>query len=158
MLTKTNAHFEELMRIGTEYEEKRRALEERKQEIIDTCGWDSEELKAWYEEKGKLTYPVAAGACKAYRAWSCSLEKNADEVEMDDFLWDREVSAFVETLRAAGIASFIYTNQSTAVMENLHAFEENGCKMDGLTKIKRTARRFGAEQEETILGIHFTVC
>ena len=38
---------------------------------------------------------------------------------MDDFLWEKEVTDFIETLRKAGIETFVYTNQSTAVMENL---------------------------------------
>ena len=122
MLNKTNAHFEELTRIGRDYEEKKRALEDRKKAIIDTYGWDSEELKAWYEEKGKMTYPVDSGSCKAYRAWSHTIEKEGEELELDDFLWDREVADFVDCLKKAEITTFIYTNQSTAVMENLHAF------------------------------------
>ena len=158
MLNKTNAHFEELMRIGRDYEEKKRALEDRKQEIIDTYGWDSEELKAWYEEKGKMVYPVAAGACKAYRAFRQSIEHENDELQLDDFLWDKEVADYVDCLRKAGIGTFVYTNQSTAVMENLHAFAKEGCRMDGLCTIKRMERRFGENREEEILGIHFTVC
>lgn len=158
MLKRENTYFEEMRKTGYDYEEKKRALEERKQEIIDTCGWESEELKAWYEEKEKLTFPVAAGACKAYRAYAQSIEKEADEVEMDDFLWEREVKDFVESLKAAGIATFIYTNQSTAVMENLHALAKEGCRMDGLCTIKRMERRFGEDREEETLGIHFTVC
>ena len=70
MLNKTNAHFEELLKIGRDYEEKKRALEDRKQGIIETYGWESDELKAWYDEKNKMVYPVAAGACKAYRCGS----------------------------------------------------------------------------------------
>lgn len=158
MLNKTNAHFEELLKIGRDYEEKKRALEDRKQGIIETYGWESDELKAWYDEKNKMVYPVAAGACKAYRAWSHTIEKEGEELELDDFLWDREVADFVDCLRDAGIKTFIYTNQSTAVMENLHAFEKEGCRMDGLCTIKRMERSFGEDREETILGIHFTVC
>ena len=35
-MLKRNAHFEEMRRIGREFEEKRRAHEEKKQEIRDT--------------------------------------------------------------------------------------------------------------------------
>ena len=38
MLNKTNAHFEELRAEGYAYEEKKRALEDRKQEIIESAG------------------------------------------------------------------------------------------------------------------------
>jgi len=158
MLKKNNAHFEELRKIGYDYEERKEALEARKQEIVDTYGWDSEEMKAWYKEKAELTFPLSGGACKAYRAYNYSLQKGNEEFEMEDFLWDREVEDFVSTLKAAGIETFIYTNQSTAVMENLHGFEEAGCRMDGLAKITRMERRYGENREEQILGIHFTVC
>ena len=76
---------------------------------------------------------------------------------MDDFLWDREVEDFTETLRKAGIGSFIYTNQSTAVMGNIHGFEAAGCRMEGLCKIERTERRFGENRTEEILGIRFSL-
>ena len=157
MLNRNNAHFEELRRIGEDYEERRKELAERKQEIIDTYGWDSDELKAWYEEKGKMTYPIEAGACKAYRAWLHTIERGENEVDMNDFLWDREVEDFVDTFRKAGIKSFIYTNQSTAVMENIHGFEAACCKMEGLCKIERIERRFGEDKTEEIMGIRFSL-
>ena len=63
----------------------------------------------------------------------------------------------MEALRKAGFDSFIYTNQSTAVMENLHGFAKAGCIMTGLTTITRRERRFGEYRDEAILGIHFTL-
>ena len=157
MLNRENEYFENMLKIGEEYEEKRAALEGKKLQILEEYGWDSEELKAWYEEKAEMTYPVPQGACKAYRAWKQTVEKEEDEVAMDDFLWDREVADFIDALRQAGMTSFIYTNQSTAMMENLHAFEAEGCRMEGLTKITRTERRFGADRDEEILGVRFSL-
>ena len=157
MLNKTNAHFDKLMEIGRDYDEKKRALEDRKQEILDTYGWESNELKAWYEEKNQMSYPVAAGACKAYRAWSRSLELENEELELDDFLWDREVADFVDCLRDAGIKTFIYTNQSTAVMENLHQFAAAGCTMQGLCTITRQESRWGDEEPYEVMGIRFSL-
>ena len=156
-MLKTNAHFEEMRRIGRELEEKRRAHEERKQEIRDTYGWDSEEMKAWYDVKNNMESPFTQGAWKAYRAWAQTIEKEEDEVFMDDFLWEYEIADFIETLRKAGIETFIYTNTSTAVMENIHGFEEEGCKLTGLTKIKRTELRFGGDYELEVPGIRFSL-
>lgn len=157
MLNRKNTYFESLRKLGTQFDEKKTALKEKKLQIIETYGWDSDELKAWYEEDKSLTYPVPQGACKAYRAFQSTIEKEEDEVFMDDFLWDREVADFIEALRKAGIESFIYTNQSTAMMENLHGFEAEGCKMEGLAKITRTERRFGENREEQILGVRFSL-
>ena len=119
MMNKNNAYFEELKRIGHEWEAARIERKARKQQIIDTLGWDSDELKAWYEEDAAAKFPFEQGVSKAYRAWATSISRKEDELEMDDFLWEREVTDFVETLRKAGIKTFVYTNQSTAVMENL---------------------------------------
>ncbi|MBO5639718.1 MAG: hypothetical protein J5916_07425 [Oscillospiraceae bacterium] len=156
MLT-NNTYFENLKRIGHEYEAARVERQARKQQIIDTLGWDSEELKAWYAEDQAAKFPFEQGACKAYRAWATSISRQEDELEMDDFLWDKEVGDFVETLRSAGIETFVYTNQSTAVMENLHAFAAAGCVMTGLCTITRRENRWGEEEPYEVQGIRFSL-
>ena len=153
MLSRENAVFAEMYRLGREWEQAKKERQTRKQEIIDTKGWDSEELKAWYDEDEKAVYPFSQGANKAYRAWASSIGRQEDEVEMDDFLWEREVPDFVETLRKAGFMTFVYTNQSTAVMENLHQFAAEGCAMDGLCTVTRREDRWGDEEEAQVMGI-----
>ena len=157
MLSRENAAFEEMMRAGHEWEKAREERRARKQQIIDTYGWDSEELKAWYEEDAAAKYPFSQGACKAYRAWASSLSRQEDELEMNDFLFENEVADFVDTLRKAGVSSFVYTNQSTAVLQNLHAFAAEGCKMEGLCTITRRETRWGDEEPTEILGIRFSL-
>ena len=152
-----NTYFENLKRIGHEYEAARVERKARKQQIIDTLGWDSPELKAWYEEDAAAKFPFEQGACKAYRAWASSISRKEDELEMDDFLWDKEVADFISTLRSAGISTFVYTNQSTAVMENLHAFAEQGCTMTGLCTITRQESRWGDEEPYEVQGIRFSL-
>ena len=139
MMSKNNTYFENLKRIGHDWEAARVQRQARKQQIIDTLGWDSDELKAWYEEDAAAKFPFESGVSKAYRAWAQSLSRKEDELEMDDFLWDKEVADFIEALRSAGIETFVYTNQSTAVMENLHAFAAQGCTMTGLCTITRAS-------------------
>ena len=94
-----NTYFENLKCLGHEYEERRAAHESRKQHIIDTYGWDSEELKTWCAEKEAMKFPFEQGTCKAYRAFTQSLSRKEDELEMDDFLWDKEVKDFIDALR-----------------------------------------------------------
>ena len=157
MMSKNNAYFDEMYRIGCEWEAARVERKNRKQEIIDTLGWDSPELKAWYEEDAAAQFPFAQGENKAYRAWKTSIQRQEDEVEMDDFLWEKEVADFISALRKAGIQTFVYTNQSTAVMENLHQFAAQGCRMDGLCTITRTESRWGDEEPAEVMGIRFTL-
>ncbi|MBQ8987214.1 MAG: hypothetical protein IJ100_08290 [Lachnospiraceae bacterium] len=74
---------------------------------------------------------------------------------MDEFLWDKEVEGFVETLRKAGLDSFVFTNQSTAVMENIHQFVAAGCTLEGPCTITKKRDRWGEETTETVLGLRF---
>ena len=157
MMNASNTYFENLKRIGHEWEAARVERQSRKQQIIDTLGWDSDELKAWYEEDAAAKFPFESGVSKAYRAWAQSLSRKEDELEMDDFLWDKEVKDFIEALRSAGIETFVYTNQSTAVMENLHAFAAHGCTMMGLCTITRQETRWGDEEPTEVMGIRFKV-
>ena len=157
MINASNTYFENLKRIGHEWEAARAERKARKQKIIDTLGWDSDELKAWYEEDAAAKFPFESGVSKAYRAWAQSLSRKEDELEMDDFLWEKEVGDFVEALRSAGITSFIYTNQSTAVMENLHQLAAAGCSMEGLCTITRHETRWGDEEPTEVMGIRFNL-
>ena len=157
MMNTNNAYFEELKRLGHEFEAARVERKNRKQQIIDTYGWESDELKAWYEENQAAVFPFPQGACKAYRAWAQSLSRKEDEVEMDDFLWEKEVADFIDALRKAGIETFVYTNQSTAVMENLHQFAAAGCRMQGLCTITRHENRWGDEEPTEVMGIRFSL-
>lgn len=157
MMSKNNTYFENLKKIGHDWEAERASRQARKQQIIDTLGWDSEELKAWYEEDAAAKFPFPQGVSKAYRAWAQSLSRKEDELEMDDFLWDKEVADFIDALRQAGIETFVYTNQSTAVMGNLHAFAAQGCTMTGLCTITRQETRWGDEEPTEVMGIRFSL-
>ena len=157
MMSKNNTYFENLKRIGHDWEAARVERQARKQQIIDTLGWDSDELKAWYEEDAAAKFPFESGVSKAYRAWAQSLSRKEDELEMDDFLWDKEVADFIEALRSAGIETFVYTNQSTAVMENLHAFAAQGSTMTGLCTLTRQETRWGNAEPTEVMGIRFSL-
>ena len=157
MMNKENAYFAELEKTGRAFEEKRAAHQAKKQEIINTFGWDSDELKTWYAEKEAMKMPISEGACKAYRAWKQTIARGEDEMEMEDFLWEREVADFIDALRKAGIITMVYTNTSTAVMENIHSFAANGCTLEGLCTITRRETRWGDEEPYEVQGIRFSL-
>lgn len=154
-----NTYFEKMEQVGRAYEEARELAKAHKEMIIETFGWDSDELKAWYkaEEADKASMPYGPGAWKAYHAYMASLRNNSSEFEMSEFLWDREVKEFVETLKKAGVKGFVYTNKSTAVMENLHELCEAGCELEGLCTITRLEDYYGRDMDIPVKGIRFKV-
>ncbi len=153
---KENTYFEQLRKAGEAWDKAKQERKERKERIIEEFGWDSEEYKAWKEENEKIKFPFPSGEVKACRAYRMSSENKQDELEMSDFLWEHEVSDFVKALRKAGIESFVYTNESTACMENLHAFATEGCTLLGLATISRESR-WEDEEATKVKGIRFTL-
>ena len=152
---KHNAYFGELNQIIRNFEEKHEVHKALKQQIIDTKGWDSKELKDWYkEEEDKFQYPISSGICKAYRAWKHS---ETDEVIMDGFTWDNERHDFINALRKAGIKTMVVTNQSTGLMDDLHGYASEGCTMLGLCTITKKESQYGEDVEKQIKGIRFCV-
>ena len=148
---KTNAFFDNMYRIGCEWQERHEARKRLKETLIALYGYGSPELEAWHAEKEE-PFPFSSGANKAYRAWKYS---PTDEVIMEDYCWDTERHDFIDTLRKAGVKTFVVTNQSTGLMEDLHGYAADGCTIEGLCTITKEEDRFGAEKEEKLLGIRF---
>ena len=154
-MKKENAYFAELDRIARDFEQRHEAHKKLKQQIIDTKGWDSEELKAWYEEDKAAAFPYTSGEMKAYWAFKNSLE--LDELEMSDSCWDNEWHDFVETLRKMGIAHFTVTTNSSGLMDDLFGYQNEGCTMLGLHTIDKCENRWGRDETKKVKGILFEI-
>ena len=76
---------------------------------------------------------------------------------MNDFLWDRDVKDFSDTLKAAGVTTFVLTNQSTALMENIHQLEDEGWKLLGTCKLPVKEFRYGSDRIVDHLGLRFEI-
>lgn len=155
MLNKDNEYMLGLYAMGAEYQKKRDELKAEKKEIAEKYGYGSAEMQEWYEKDKALQWPFKPGECKAFTAWQDSIDQGLADLVMNDFLWDNEVEDFLSTLHAAGIESFVYTNSSTASMDNIHAFVENRCYLFGPSTITKKVMRFGSEAEEKVFGIRF---
>ena len=148
---KPNEFFDNMYTACCDWQERSTAHKQQKQEILKAYGWNSPELEAW--EAKEEPFPFSQGAVKAMQAYRST---EGDELIVDDHFWETETTDFIDTLRKAGIHSFVTTNQSTALMRNIHGFVAEGCTMQGLCTITKKSRCFGEETEETILGIRFT--
>ena len=76
-------------------------------------------------------------------------KEHAAQCKAHEALKDRE------TLRKAGFQSFVYSNQSTAVMQNIHQFVAAGCTLEGPCTLVKKSKRWGEETEEQVIGLRF---
>ena len=101
-----NTYFENLK--ARPYEE-RRAAHEAASSIIDTYGWDSEELKNWYAEKEAMA-SLRAGNLQSLPRMGRASAARKTSLRWTISFGDREVSDFIDTLRWPGSrASFTPT-------------------------------------------------
>jgi len=97
----------------------------------------SEKTKSYFELVGREIENgtrYAEGRLQAYWAWWYS--RNDEEIIEDGHLWCRDIPEFIDTMRQAGVESFITTNCSTDLMESLHGFVANGCTIGELYVVK----------------------
>ena len=152
---KTNVCYEEMTKTCCEWQAAKDERKARKQAIINTKGWDSEELNAWYEEDKAAVFPYTSGEMKAYWAFKNSLE--LDELEMSDSCWDNEWHDFIETLRKMGIAHFTVTTNSSGLMDDLFGYQNEGCTMLGLHTIDKCENCWGRDETKKVKGILFEI-
>jgi len=150
---KNNTYFQAMRQIGTEYGKAQKAREDEKSTILKNEDWAA--LDAWYKREVSIKYPFTDGQDKAYQAWEMSIRDKSSIFEVRDLPWDKDTHDFVKTLRAARIAEFAVTDESTALMRILHLLAAEGCTMKGLCKVTRNEVRWGCEGTAEYDGILF---
>lgn len=97
----------------------------------------SEKTQTYFENMGReieKDINFAKGRLEAYWTWWYSRDR--EEIIEDGHLWCRDIPEFVDTMRQAGVESFITTNCSTDLMESLHSFAAHGCTIGELCIVK----------------------
>lgn len=68
--------------------------------------------------------------------WKTHTGRKVSAYEFHGFCWENDIHDFVTTLRNIGVRKFVTTNTSTALMDNLHGFADEGCRIGGLVRRK----------------------
>ena len=74
---------------------------------------------------------------------------------MSDLPWEKDYDDFVGTLRAAGIQTFVVTDQSTALMDGIYELTGRGCRLAGPATVTRKEYFFGRLEEKEHRGLEF---
>ena len=108
--------------------------DEIRQEILDTLNRDT--AKEYFEKLRDTEKNPTRGQVYAYRSWEQSTEDRADMFEVRALPWGSQIKdgvmkEFVAALTAADIDEIIVTDQSTALMESVHALVAEGAYLEG---------------------------
>ncbi len=155
MTEETKSYFRHMYEVAYAFGKAKSEREKEKEALIEADDWDA--VHAWYDREKLFESPYTSGQMKAYWAFDRSSEIETGDLEMGDSLWDREVKDFSDTLRAAGITTFVLTNQSTGLMEDIHNLEAQGWRLVGTCKLPMKESRFGSERIEEHLGLRFEI-
>lgn len=107
---------------------------------------------AWCKENDKPEYPITHGQAKAFQliCWN-----KAKEPVFDEFVWEGDAHDFITTLRDMGAKTIVVTNRSTALMENMHWFQQEGCKLVGLCEVETGNTDWRTHEPERKMGVRF---
>ena len=70
-----------------------------------------------------------------YWAYRRSKERNAQYLDFSEVVWEEEVPEITKQLREFGKKKFTISSTFSSVIKVIAAFEENGCKLKGITYI-----------------------
>ena len=155
MTEQTRNYVHRMYEDASRFHQAKRLREDEKRALIAADNWDA--VDAWNEREKLFPDPFTSGQYKAYWAFDRSSEIETGDLEMNDFLWEYEVKDFTETLRAAGLTTFVMTNQSTGLMRNIHELEAEGWRLVGACKLAVKENRYGCERIEERLGLRFEI-
>lgn len=83
-----------------------------------------------------------------YWAYERSKEAGNDIIDFSEVIWDYDIEPIVKACREYGIDHITISSTFSGLITTLAEFEKQGCKMDGLTKVKTsyTDRETGEKQ------------
>ena len=132
------------------------------------------ELFTAHEERREPNVPQEAqnaGFWKAYRAWANSTEDNPTHkwqnserdtiicgglLDYDTPTKPEEAQDFLDAATANGITTIILTDNSTALMDSIHALTNAGARITGTTTATQTTN-FYCKTTETAKAIKLTI-
>ena len=95
----------------------------------------------WNVNKDEVNYYV-------FSAYCYSKGRNRDLLDISDVLWPEDIPAMIEEMKAEGVAEFTISDSRCNITEILAVFEDNGAKLQGLTRIATGFNNFETDEPE----------
>lgn len=106
---------------------------------------------------GTTSYKDSGVAWDTVKAYRHSVETGNKRMDFSDISRTDEIPQVVADLRRFGIKEFSVSEQSTALMRALAAFEASGCKVTKMTLAKDTSRAWDTNEFPEVPAIKLLV-
>ena len=90
-------------------------------------------------------------------AYRTSKETGNELIDFNDVIWDYDIEEIAQTLRANGITEFTISSTFSSLIETIAKFEDLGCTLDGIVRVKERCTHFGSDEHALIPAFKMTV-
>ena len=91
------------------------------------------------------------------QAYLYSKEAGNDLPNFAEVIWDYDIEAILEDCRKLGVKEFTISSTFSSLIETIAKFEELGCTLDGIVKVKERYTHFGSDEHALISAFKMTV-
>ena len=101
---------------------------------------------------GRDRMPLDTGTAYLY-----SKEAGTDLPNFAEVIWDYDIEAILADCRKLGVKEFTISSTFSSLIETIAKFEELGCTLDGIVKVKERYTHFGSDEHALIPAFKMTV-
>lgn len=93
----------------------------------------------------------------AYRLYAEARERGNEYIDLNEVIWDRNVTGLIDGFRELGIERFTFSSTWSGAVETAWLFLQAGCALEGLVEINGPHKAFMSEEYEKVHGYLFRV-
>lgn len=91
------------------------------------------------------------------QAYLYSKEAGNELPNFADVIWGNDVEAILADSRRLGVKEFTISSTFSRLIETIARFEELGCRLDGIVRVREKYTHFGREEHDLIPAFKMTV-
>lgn len=91
------------------------------------------------------------------QAYLYSREAGNELPNFAEVIWDEDIETILDDCRKSGVKEFTISSTFSSLIETIARFEELGCTLDGIVKVKERYTHFGNDEHQLIPAFKMTV-
>ena len=91
------------------------------------------------------------------QAYLWSLDAGDELPNFAEVIWDEQIEEILADCKAYGIKEFTISSTFSSLITTIARFEELGCRLDGIIKIRDRYTHFGRDEHDLIPAFKMTV-